>query len=516
MCIRGGAVGVGAEADWERIRVVSLPVVPPACARIEARYQKAEAAKKELAGFKTGRGIPDYVAPRPAGRGWIWLLAGVALAETTANGLLLHSASTEGLVANWVLAGLVTAMNVGLLGWLVGDLIFRRMLHAGAFRRVLLTGALIPCLVVAALLHFGFAHYRDAVGALDASEGSLAASLDLSDIDAGVETEGAPADPHPPPTLSVEQAVFNELRAGFLWWRPGPEVVDHPAEAPDDHSLDIPRTLAAGSVGYRAENGRLVLAEDPLAGRFEGWRSVLLLAIGFVALALAAWKWFGGREPIPHFDRLHRRADEAGGALEQEYAAALREAAHDEAEHWKRLGDAEAALAALSVSLRRLHGHRRRIVGREEELLRETASAAARAVDAFRQVNRMERLSHHRLPGFWRTGVKLSPPVRDPAAAAEWDLELHQGLEELAHGEDRLRAANAAHAPRAAAIYESLRERLAHAARIRGSRRRPSGLPGPPEDPATPPDRQLRHERVREGEGVRPREGGRPRLEVVS
>ena len=92
-------------------------------------------------------------SPAGGGRG---LLVAVALAETTANGLLLHSASTEGVVASWTFAALITAMNVGLLGWLIGELIFRRMIVAGALRRAVLALALLPCLGIAALLHFGF------------------------------------------------------------------------------------------------------------------------------------------------------------------------------------------------------------------------------------------------------------------------------------------------------------------------------------------------------------------------
>ena len=38
---------------------------------------------------------------------------------------------------------------------------------------------------------------------------------------------------------------------------------------------------------------------------------------------------------------------------------------------------------------------------------------------------------------------------------------------------ERVRLANAAHAPRAAAAWEEVRERLAHAARLPGARRRP-------------------------------------------
>ena len=329
---RARAPRIEAAAARERDHGLTLPEVAVACQRLDARHHRAQAAARELAGFRRARGLPDYASPRPPSRGWIWLLLAVALAETTANGLLLHAASTEGVVSNWLFAALITGMNVGLLGWLIGDLIFRRMLRAGAARRAVLAAALIPCLLLAGLLHFGFAHYRDAVQALDAAR--VAGALNLDDIDAGAESASGATDPHPPPPVSVEEAVIGELRAQFLWWTPGASFVDHPAEVPpDDHSLDTVRQLPAGEVGYRAEDGSLVLAEDPLAGRFEGWRSLLLLGIGFTALLLAAWKWFGGREPIPHFARLHAARESAARALESEYADASRRLDGEEQTH---------------------------------------------------------------------------------------------------------------------------------------------------------------------------------------
>ncbi len=478
----GARIETGAAS--ERQRTEALGGALPVCQRIEARYQEAQAAQRELDGFRKDRGIPQYRTPRPAGRGWIVLLVGVALAETTANGLLLHSASTEGVVANWVFAALVTALNVGLLGWIVGDLVFRRMLHAGALRRTLLGFALVPCLLVAGLLHFGFAHYRDAVQALDAA--TTAAAVDISDIDAGVGADAA-ADPHPPPPVSVEQAVFNELRAQFLPWRPGATFVDHPSDSlPDDHSLDVARSVSSGSVGYRPDGGGLVLAEDPLAGRFEGWRSVLLLAIGFVALALSAWKWYGGREPIPHFARLHRRREQTAAALNDEVATALAGAHRDERAHRERLDGAEAEVLALAGRLTRIHGLRLRTAAGEEGLLQRTAAAAAGAVADYREANRRRRLSQDPPPPAWDHLPRLEATVRPLELRHRWEAERESALAEVADAAERIRFANAAHAPVAAAAWEGVRERIAQAARLPATRRGgatpsgPGGTSGPP------------------------------------
>ena len=469
----GARIETGAAS--ERRRSEALGGALPVCQRIESRYQEAQAAQRELDGFRKDRGIPDYRTPRPGGRGWIVLLVGVAIAETTANGLLLHSASTEGVVANWVFAALVTALNVGLLGWIVGDLVFRRMLHAGALRRTVLGFTLVPCLLVAGLLHFGFAHYRDAVQALDAA--TTAAAVDISDIDAGIET--AP-DPHPPPPVSVEQAVFNELRAQFLPWRPGATFVDHPSDAlPDDHSLDVSRSVSSGSVGYRPDGGGLVLAEDPLAGRFEGWRSVLLLAIGFVALALSAWKWYGGREPIPHFARLHRRREQTAAALNDEVETALAGAHRDERAHRERLDGAEAEVLALAGRLTRIHGLRLRTAAGEEGLLQRTAAAAVGAVADYREANRRRRLSQDPPPPAWDHLPRLEATVRPLDLRHRWEAEREPALAEVADAAERIRFANAAHAPAAAAAWEGVRERIAQAARLPATRRGGATPPGP-------------------------------------
>ena len=481
---RTDAVRTEAEAGRERERTGSLAGVQPACQRIEALYLRSQAADKELAGLRRQYGLPDYATPRDSGRGWVWLLLVVAVAETTANGLLLHAASTEGVVSNWLFAGLVTAMNVGLLGWLIGDLIFRRMLGAGALRRSLLAAALVPCLALAVLLHFGFAHYRDAVQALD---GARAASvLDLDDIDAGMADGAAVADPHPPEPLSVEEAVISELRAQLLWWRPGTNLVEHPAGAPPgDHSLDTVRALAAGEVGYRAADGGLVLAEDPLAGRFEGWRSVLLLGVGFAALLLGAWKWHGGREPIPHFARLHRARERTSRALHDRYARSL-EALHDaERRHRERLGEGEADLLALAGRLAELDGTRQRVLADEAELLTRTGAAGATAVADFRQTNWQRRLSQDPAPRFWSVPWNPDHPPRGEDATAGWNRDQEAGLFEMMQAAERVRLGNVAHADRIATAFAGARERLAHAARIPGSRRRAPAPPGgsPPSPP---------------------------------
>ncbi|MDE2882432.1 MAG: hypothetical protein OXP70_11295 [Acidobacteriota bacterium] len=509
--VRTRAVRIESGATRERERGQALADVQAACQRLDSRYVRSQAAAKELAGFRRARGLPDYVTPRPPSRGWMWLLLAVAVAETTANGLLLHSASTEGVVSNWLFAALVTGMNVGLLGWVMGDLIFRRMLGGGALRRAVLAAALLPCLFLAGLLHFGFAHYRDAVQALDASR--AAAVVNLDDIDAGTEPGAGRADPHPPPRVSVEQAVIGELRAQFLWWRPGATLVDHPAEAPpDDHSLDSVRQLAAGSVGYRAEDGGLVLVEDPLAGRFEGWRSLLLLGIGFTALLLAVWKWFGGREPIPHFARLHGARDATARELETEYADSLRRLEEDERRHRQRLGDAEAELLALGGRLTGLDAARRQLLAREAELLRLTAAAGASAVEDYREANRQRRLSHDPPPSFWTTPWAPALQDRDKADDSAWGREHEQGLYEVMEAAERVRIANAAHAAPVAEAFAEARERLAQAARIPGARRRPSGPPGG--GPAPPSGGKPTGQDVR----LVPREGPDPaaRLEIAS
>ncbi len=485
---RTEALGVEAEAARERDRAAALAAVGPACQRLEAHFRRARTAEEELAGFRRERGLPDYATPRPGGRGWIWLLLAVALAETTANGLLLHSASTEGAVSNWLFAGLVTAMNVGLLGFVIGDLIFRRMLRAGALRRTLLATALAPCLLVAGLLHFGFAHYRDATSAL--AEARAEAAFDLGDIDAGASGEGSVPDPHPPPTLSVEEAVIGELRAQFLWWRPGARLVEHPSDLPpDDHSLDSVRDLPAGSVGYRAAGGTLVLVEDPMAGRFEGWRSVLLLTVGWVALLLSAWKWFGGREPLPHFERLHRARDEAARALDAAYEQALATLNEHERLHGERLGDAETGILALGPRLASLDASWSQTVAREEEFVRRTRTAAASAIEEFREWNRQHRLSQDPPPDFWSEPPQLDHPARSEDARSAWDRDRGQGLIEIGETAERVRSANLAHAPEAAALFEEARERIAQAARIRGARRRP---PSPHGDGPPPGGKDLR------------------------
>ncbi len=485
---RTRAIRVEAGAARERDRALSLADVQAACQRIETRHLNAQTAAKELAGFRRERGIPDYVTPRPSTRGWVWLLVAVAVAETTANGLLLHAASTEGVVSNWLFAALVTAMNVGLLGWLVGDLIFRRMLGAGALRRWLLAGSLVPCLFLAGLLHFGFAHYRDAVSALDASQ--AAAILDLDDIDATPDEAGAGTDPHPPPPLSVEEAVTGELRAQFLWWRPGASVVDHPADLPaDDHSADAVRQLAAGSVGYRAENGALVMVEDPFAGRFEGWRSMLLLGVGFTALLLAAWKWFGGREPIPHFARLHGAREETARALPEEYARSLGKLNDEEHRHRQRLGDGESEVLALGSRLAGLDAARRRTLVRESELLELIAAAGVSAIEDYRELGRQRRLSCDPLPAFWSSPWAPASSRRDEEDGSRWAGDQERALFEVMETAERVRVANAGHVGLVAQAFAEARERLAQAARIPGARRRPPGPPGggPPSPPGGKP-----------------------------
>ena len=481
---RTRAIRVEAGAARERDRAGSLADVQAACQRIETRHLNAQTAAKELAGFRRERGIPDYVTPRPSTRGWVWLLVAVAVVETTANGLLLHAASTEGVVSNWLFAALVTAMNVGLLGWLVGDLIFRRMLGAGALQRWLLAGSLVPCLFLAGLLHFGFAHYRDAVSALDASQ--AAAILDLDDIDAAAGEAGAGSDPHPPPPLRVEEAVIGELRAQFLWWRPGASVVDHPADLPaDDHSADAVRQLAAGSVGYRAENGALVMVEDPLAGRFEGWRSVLLLGVGFTALLLAAWKWFGGREPIPHFARLHGAREATARALHEEYERSLGQLSDKERRHRQRLGDGESELLALGSRLAGLDAVRTRVLARETQLLKLAAAGGGNAIEDFRELGRQRRLSSDPLPAFWSSPWAPQSSRRDEDEESRWQRDQEQALFEVMEAAERVRVANAAHAGFVAQAFAEARERLAQAARIPGARRRPPAPPGggPPSPP---------------------------------
>ncbi len=447
------AVRLEAEAAREREQLRALADVDAEAQRLEDRFQRVRAANAELAGFRRERGIPDHVRPRPKSNGWIWLLAIVAAAETTANGVLLHSASTEGIVSNWLFAALVTAMNVGLLGWIVGDLIFRRLPGSTGGRRWLLGGALLPCLALAVVLHFGFAHYRDAVSALDASLAE--AVLDLDDIDAGTATV---ADALPP--LTVEEAVIGELRAQFLPWTPGATFADGP--------------VAAGRVGYQAADGGLVRARDPLAGRFDGWRSVLLLGVGFAGLLLASWKWYGGREPVPHFARLHQAREEAAAELQREYEKALLSVTDEERGHHERLAGPEREISGLAARLGQLDAARRNVLARESERLRLIAESGASAIEDFREANRQRRLSNDPPPAFWRSAWSPETPDRDAEEEAQWRRGREENLRRVEEVSERMRTAGAHHASGAAEAFAEARERLAHAARITGSRRRPT------------------------------------------
>ena len=410
----------------------SLAAVEPACQRIEARYLRSQAADRELAGLRRRHGLPDYATPRASGRGWVWLLLAVALAETTANGLLLHAASTEGVVSNWLFAGLVTAMNVGLLGWLIGDLVFRRMLGAGALRRSLLAAALLPCLALAVLLHFGFAHYRDAVQALD---GARAASvLDLDDIDAGIAGGTAVADPHPPEPLTVGGG--GHLRT--------------PGAVPLVAAGDDP-----GRTSTRVAGGRPLARRDPHACRRErrlsrrrraGWCSPKIRSRGGSRAGVRSFcsasvsrrcssppgSGYGGREPIPHFARLHRARASASEALRDGYARSLQLLNDEEGRHRQRLGDHEAGLLSLGGRLTELDGTRRRVLAAEAELLARSAAAGATAVADFRQANRGRRLSHDPAPRFWSAPWAPGDSPRSDDHAAAWDRDQEAGLFEIA------------------------------------------------------------------------------------
>ena len=462
---RAREIEVETRALRDRVRAFTEP--PPACQAIDDRYRAAQDADAELATFRRRHGLSDSAAPRdPARWWWVWL-AVVAFVETLGNGLLIHSGTTDGFLASWGFAALISAATVGALGWLMSDLIFRRWRFASLGKRLILVGALAGPLAIFATMHFGFAHYRDAVVAL-ADSGAAEAGFDSGGLDSLDFAEERSAHPAVEP-LGVGRAVLNELRAQFAFLGlspPGWSVVTaHPSPDPEDHTADTYLEVPPGQLGYEARNGELWRAHDERAGHLDEWQSVLLLGVGLAALVLAVWKWYFRNEPTPDWDRLHRAARAAHRALDEEYRRALAEAERDEIRHRKRLDAAETSLDGLPRLLHRLHERRRHILGREAELLRETADAGTAVVEDYRAANRAFRSVNSPSPGFWNS--PWSPPerVRDPAATAVWDEDHDEGLDEVNEIRRRVARDNAEHAAGAEHAFRVLRARLAQAAR---------------------------------------------------
>ena len=153
-----------------------------------------------------------------------------------------------------------------------------------------------------------------------------------------------------------------------------------------------------------------------------------------------------------------------------------------------------------------IHGLMRKIALREEDLLHRTAAAAESAIEDFREANRRQRLSRDPPPAFWRRLSRPVPSERDGDQPGRWDQLHGQAVAEAAEAGGRVRLANLAHAPEAAAVFDDVRERIAQAARLPAGRRR---NPPAPEggDPSGP-----------EGEGVHLVRRGRayPRIEAAS
>lgn len=464
---RHRAQDVATEARALRDSIRSFPEPPPECQEIDRLYRAAQDADAELAQFRRRRALSESATPRPPARWWWVWLAAVAFVETLANGILVHSGTTDGFLASWGFALLISAATVGGLGWLMSDLVFRRWRFGGLWKRLLLSGALLGSLVVFTATHFGFAHYRDAIVAL-ADSGAADADFDLDGLDdlAVSDTRST----HPPAApIGIGRAVLHELRAQFAFLGFSPPgwsvVVSHPSPLPDDHAADVVMEVMPGELGYEARGGELWRVRDERAGRFDEWESVLLLGVGLAALVFAVWKWYFRNEPIPDWDRLHRTAQTAHRKLDEEYRRELAETRRQETLHRKQLDAAESSLDALPRLLHRLHERRRHILGREAELLRETAEAGTAAVEDYRAANRAYRSVSSPPPRYW--DVPWSPPerTRDRLATAVWDEDYEDGLHEVNEIVRRVAAENTAHAPAAEQAYRVLRGRLVQAAR---------------------------------------------------
>ena len=461
-----------------RGRTRAFPEPPPACQAIDDRYRAARDADAELAMFRRRHGISDSAAPRPPARWWWVWLAVVAFVETLGNGLLVHSGTTDGFAASWGFAALISAATVGGLGWLTSDLIFRRWRSGSLGKRLMLVGALAGSLALFVAMHFGFAHYRDAVVAL-ADSGAAETAFDVGGLDDLDFAEERSAHPAAEP-IGLGRAVLNELRAQFAFLGLSPPgwsvVTSHPSPDPGDHSQDTYLEVAPGQLGYEARDGQLWRAHDERAGQLDEWQSVLLLGVGLAALVLATWKWCFRNEPTPDWDRLHRAAQAARRALNEEYRRALAEAEREEILHWKRLDAAETFLDGLPRLLHRLHERRRHILVREDELLRETADAGTAAVEDYRAVNRSYRSVNSPPPKFWDS--PWSPPerVRDPEATAVWEEDYDEGLDEVNEIRRRVARDRAEHTAGTEQAFRVLRARLAQAARRSAPREAPTAI----------------------------------------
>lgn len=463
-----------ADAAEERDRISPLDGPLTEVQRIEDRRRKADTATWNFDEFRRNNDRSETDTPREPKRWWWLAVVVVGLVETVMNGLLLHQASTAGFGVNWGIAVGVTALNLAFLGW-IGSLICRWMLPPHRLRRILLGVAILPYLCVAAGLHFGLAHYRDAAQALEDSR--TVARSDIDDIDA----RGAAEESASRGGLRPEQAAVGELQAQFLPWTAGALQVDPPPPPPpppppdetgerppepppDPCPPDVDGHLPAGCVGYEARDGRLYLVEDRLAGSVDGWRSLLLVVIGFLALLLSVWEWYGRSEPLPHFESLHKRQEDAITALEAQEAAELAAINHRERNHLHILKKAETEVAALGVRLTKINEHRRQISTREMDLVQRVAEAGTSAVEGFRDANRQRRLPQDPPPAFWGNPWRPSLSQSRQETRGEWNRELALDLEKIKEAADRIRSENAVHAPDAADLFKRVRERLAQAA----------------------------------------------------
>lgn len=468
-------------AETERSRAASLSPVGRACLRIGQCSRAAKRTAQELQRFRKDHGLSDTEEPRAKSpRWWAWLLV-IFLLESALNGALIYQGSTTGLLLAVLQAGFVGAINVGLLGWLLGSLVGRRWRFAGFGGRAAAVGlTLLIALPVATVLHLGFAHYRDAIRAVAASHDR--ASETIFGLDDFEESDGV----HAPIPLPIGEAVLNELRAQLYLWPPTWEFAVHLAEDPADHSQDRILPVAPGELGYRAENGQLFRTEDAEAGRLNDFWSLILFWVGVLALLLAVVKWYYSDAPEP-WGRLHRAAEEAGEHVEAGLRTALGEQASEAQQHHQALSETELEVKEALRSLDPLHQKRLAVRAREAEVRREVVSAAVDRIEGYRAENRDYRSDTNDPPAFWRTRWTPPPALLDTSdPTSRWECELRRDVETLREAHRRLCEANREHRPVADAKFAERRERIRRAAHRSGMLDR-EDVPRKPEPPTPDP-----------------------------
>ncbi len=424
-------------------------------------------AQRRLDAFRKTHALDGEVPRgRPSRRGSWLIVTVIFLVESLFNGLILHGGSTEGLLLNWGLALLVGGINVFLLAWLLGDVFLRHWRFSGLKVRLGGVAAALAAVFCAVILHFGLAHYRDAGTA-------LANSL----------RDGSEA---PRPTrhrsITIEAAVLNELRTQLHLFPRSYRVTSHPSSDPDDHTGDESRVLPAGRAGYRAAGGAFYLTEDAGAGRFDGWPSVVLCMVGFLALFLAAWKWYRRDAPSP-WGRLHRRADRAWNRLWKRLDEELNSLEDAKEGHFTTLAGAVSGIRAAGRGLDRVHSERAYCVERENELRKQALRTGADLVNAYRETNRARRSSAIAHPAFWDHRWTAPDDVGQPRRVrAEWKDHDEQDAAELQEILDRTKSANRQHKDDAEELFRKHRESLEGAAH--GSGWAATGGPPPSGDVA--------------------------------